>query len=680
MSIRSLETGVIVILLLAGGTAFSADPVCPNEIDHWSKGPCAQVEVSENWAYIGDGSHITVVDISDPENPEDVGGVDLPGTVLDLEVNRPLIYVAGSGGQFHVVHEGYPNQPYLYATLDVSDSDLTGVTRMGNTCFVADGHTMYSIDVSSAMVPAVLDWSSQVITPLRVDMRGYYVVAAGNSAVSIVDATDVGDLSVAGQWNQGVINGTDVFVDGNYAYVSSGYSKLMVFDVNNVVDPDRVGVVDLPFGRPDSVVASGGYVYLGMPDYGDVGVHVVDATLPENPLYAFRQDTQGEPMGLAHDGENLYVADQSELSIFDNTNPPYLYDRGAVESASQPNDLAVSNGLLYIAEDNGGLRILDLGQTGHPMEVGRIATPGEALAVALSTDTKSNKYAYIADGYDLWGDGMGLRVIDVTDPSNPVESGFRNFNGQARAIAASWPYVCVGMTNISIFDVSDPANITSLGWVTDPGRSEDLDLCGSILYSANNTSGLVAIDISDVLNPYVIATASIGTVFRVQVWENILYVYTGEGIKIFNAGAPGDLTPLATIDVTYPRDVFAYENTALVADEVSGLYVYDISVPSAPMEIGTAPGLGRSARVAGYLDWAILADQRGGIQIFDRTWPCDAGLAGDCNGDGQVSIGEVQGAINMFLGAAPDCGVDADDNGTVSIGEVQTVINNFLGG
>ena len=55
-------------------------------------------------------------------------------------------------------------------------------------------------------------------------------------------------------------------------------------------------------------------------------------------------------------------------------------------------------------------------------------------------------------------------------------------------------------------------------------------------------------------------------------------------------------------------------------------------------------------------------------------------LPGDCDGDGAVSIGEVQKAINMFLGTlAPGCGVDCNENGVVSIGEVQKVINGFLG-
>jgi len=55
-------------------------------------------------------------------------------------------------------------------------------------------------------------------------------------------------------------------------------------------------------------------------------------------------------------------------------------------------------------------------------------------------------------------------------------------------------------------------------------------------------------------------------------------------------------------------------------------------------------------------------------------------VPGDCDGDGSVSIGEVQKAINMFLGIlSPGCGVDCNGDGTVSIGEVQKVINVFLG-
>jgi len=56
------------------------------------------------------------------------------------------------------------------------------------------------------------------------------------------------------------------------------------------------------------------------------------------------------------------------------------------------------------------------------------------------------------------------------------------------------------------------------------------------------------------------------------------------------------------------------------------------------------------------------------------------GIPGDANGDGQVTIGEVQQVINMFLGSMPaGNNADCDGDGQISIGEVQKAINAFLG-
>ena len=63
-----------------------------------------------------------------------------------------------------------------------------------------------------------------------------------------------------------------------------------------------------------------------------------------------------------------------------------------------------------------------------------------------------------------------------------------------------------------------------------------------------------------------------------------------------------------------------------------------------------------------------------------KTITVTGGKPGDCNGDGSVSIAEVQAAINIYLGLMPATGcVDTDGSGSVSIAEVQKVINGYLG-
>ena len=85
-------------------------------------------------------------------------------------------------------------------------------------------------------------------------------------------------------------------------------------------------------------------------------------------------------------------------------------------------------------------------------------------------------------------------------------------------------------------------------------------------------------------------------------------------------------------------------------------------------------------RTAGTFQWTLTVQIGGKTCAQGGTISVSGGLPGDCDGDGTVSIGEVQKAINMFLGTVPPaCGVDCSGDGQVSIGELQKVINAFLG-
>ena len=67
----------------------------------------------------------------------------------------------------------------------------------------------------------------------------------------------------------------------------------------------------------------------------------------------------------------------------------------------------------------------------------------------------------------------------------------------------------------------------------------------------------------------------------------------------------------------------------------------------------------------------------GGVYTITQEGPI---IPRDCDGDGKVTIGEVQRVINMFLGLEPDdCSVNCNGDWVISIGEVQKAINAFLG-
>ena len=74
------------------------------------------------------------------------------------------------------------------------------------------------------------------------------------------------------------------------------------------------------------------------------------------------------------------------------------------------NQVALSGNYAYLADDWGGLRIIDVSDPLNPWEVGSYEFDGWAGNVGVS-----GGYAYVNDAYHI------LRIIDVSDPENPSE-------------------------------------------------------------------------------------------------------------------------------------------------------------------------------------------------------------------------------------------------------------------
>ena len=92
---------------------------------------------------------------------------------------------------------------------------------------------------------------------------------------------------------------------------------------------------------------------------------------------------------------------------------------------------------------------------------------------------------------------------------------------------------------------------------------------------------------------------------------------------------------------------------------------------TAPLGAYTLINTPSASDVAG--ETVIVTGKNGTITVIN-TRP------GDCNGDTTVSIAEVQGSINMYLGSKTiGCGVDTNGSNSISIAEVQKVINGYLG-
>jgi hypothetical protein len=104
----------------------------------------------------------------------------------------------------------------------------------------------------------------------------------------------------------------------------------------------------------------------------------------------------------------------------------------------------------YVAYGNSGLRIIDVSTPTAPVEVGFLNFGGHARGVYVS-----GRYAYVASG------GSGLRIIDVSNPTNPVEVGFFDKGGVGVYVSDSYAYVASGVSDLYIIRNDLITNINS---------------------------------------------------------------------------------------------------------------------------------------------------------------------------------------------------------------------------
>ena len=179
-----------LVTLLPALPAQAADPVLVGQWPGWQRGDANGVAVSGNYVYVTIGkAGLAVIDVSNPANPQRVGGCDTSGSACGVAVSGNYAYVADDEAGLQVIDVSNPANPQRVGGYDTSGY-ARGVAVSGHYAYVAD------------------------------DEAGLQVIDVSNPA----NPQRVGGYDTSGYaWG--------VAVSGHYAYVADGDWGLMVFQL-----------------------------------------------------------------------------------------------------------------------------------------------------------------------------------------------------------------------------------------------------------------------------------------------------------------------------------------------------------------------------------------------------------------------------------------------------------------
>jgi hypothetical protein len=197
-------------------------------------------------------------------------------------------------------------------------------------------------------------------------------------------------------------------------------------------------------------------------------------------------------LALTLSGPATGLARQSASLPADSQNVELIGSIGGIAKA-----VVVQGNHAYVAAGENGLRVINVSNKSNPTEVAHYDTPGNACDV-----TVSGNYAYVADR------SSGVRIIDVSNPSSPIEVGAYIRRGFARSVAVQGNYAYVayegeayGENGLHIVDISNPTRPARVGFYTTRGDAYGVAVAGNYAYVLSISGPVKRMQIIDISNP-----------------------------------------------------------------------------------------------------------------------------------------------------------------------------------
>ncbi len=625
-----LALGLGTALAVGGALVPAAAPLQPLvklEMVGQVGGPTYGVAVDGDYAYVGIGPRLAILDLSTPGAPSVIGqGEVLPDLVRGVAVVGPNAYVTYGdefptprrNGGLRIYDVSNPRSPRQVGAF-VTPGNAYAVIVMGGNAYLADGRRgVQVVDVRDPAAPSGVSLFATSDRALDVAAAGSHVyVAVGSTGLQILDASNPLQLRQVGAFDTPG-DARDVTVAGGYAFVADGSSGLQIINVTDPTTPGHAGSLAVPASTAaQGIAVSGSVAYFG---YGR-RLNAIDVSTPAAPraIGALELDDLTEHLVVV--GTTAYVAAaQAGPLVVDVSRPDQLRLVGVVRTPAVVDDVVARGGYAYLASGEGGLHVVDVTDRTEPNAVGWLDTPGIASAVTIAGD-----HVYLGDRINYLADGTrlpsSLRVVDISSPTAPREVGVAELPGNARDVAVSgdYAYVADERTGLLVIDVSDPTSPHEVGSLSFDGRPVAVAVAEGYAFVAADEQGMRVVDVGDPTAPREVASASSpGPAVDIAVAQDYAYVLYDawrDGMLVFDVFDPTRPVPEGTIgEFMWPAQRLTVAGYYVyVAGHEAGVWAFDVEDPSEPLLAGSFDTVGYARAVAPVGQYVFVADGDGGL-------------------------------------------------------------------
>jgi hypothetical protein len=279
------------------------------------------------------------------------------------------------------------------------------------------------------------------------------------------------------------------------------------------------------------------------------------------PGYAKDLDIQG---GYA------YIAnDQGGLQVVDISNPDSTFIAGSYVAQQNFQGVAVRDTFAYVAvaASDGGIMILSVND---PDSIYWLGQDPIVYAYGISAPQGDTLYVYVAARY--W-----FLIEDVSWPQYP--SYVRRFatpgNVHSVFMVDSIAYLACEQMGLIVYNLNNPDSTALVGSADTPANARDVFVTGGHAYVADGLGGLVIIDLSDHDSLAIVGQHDTpGYAQGIFIEDSLCYIADREGgMQVFNISDPEDPRPYGELATPYSYNVVLWNGLIYLVDRDLGLVI-----------------------------------------------------------------------------------------------------------
>ena len=196
--------------------------------------------VKDNYAFIPDimNEIVEIVDISNPDLPVYAG--EYAAAVEDLFTGEPYTYLV-VGNTLQITDLQVPSNPSLISSITLGTEDGSKIYVDNGYAFIGDSTgEVWIVDVNDALNPQMVTsfYAAGEVTGIFAVEDLLYVVS--QEQLQIVDISVINSPQIVGSYfDDDLSNYSNIFVDGNYAYITNMIGGFLEIDVSDPNAPFR---------------------------------------------------------------------------------------------------------------------------------------------------------------------------------------------------------------------------------------------------------------------------------------------------------------------------------------------------------------------------------------------------------------------------------------------------------